>query len=420
MRKVVITGLGILSPLGRGILPNWQQLIEGKSAITKITRFDASDYACQIAGELPPENEAGTILHLDDAIDFKERRRVDHFIVYAMCAGKDAIDDAGITNFSDEDKENTGVLIGSGIGGISTIEQVALVDHDQGPRRISPFFITSSIANMASGNLSIKYGFQGPNCTVATACATGSHAIAMAASMIKTGLADTMVAGGTEAPICHVSVGGFAQARALCTAYNDTPETACRPWDKSRAGFVMGEGAGVLVLEEYEHAKRRGAKIYAELSGFGMSADSYHITAPDPEGKGAIRAMQNALKSAELNLADIGYINAHGTSPTTGDAVEAKAIKAVFGNDLRTLSMSSTKSVTGHLLGAAGGIEAIYTILALQNSIIPPTINLHDIDDEAVGIDLVPGFAKEKTFSHALSNSFGFGGTNATLLFSKI
>jgi 3-oxoacyl-[acyl-carrier-protein] synthase II len=337
-----------------------------------------------------------------------------------MCAGKDALEDAGLTDLSDEEKERVGVAVGSGIGGLSTIFDTAKTLHEQGPRRVSPFFIPSVICNMAAGNLSIKYGFKGPNITVTTACATSTHSIGEAATMIKLDLADIMLAGGTEAPISPLGLVGFCQARALSTAFNDTPELACRPWDKARDGFIMSEGSGVVVLEEYEHAKARGAKIYAEVSGYGMSSDGYHITAPDPEGKGAIKAMQRAISSAGLNLEDIGYINAHGTSTGAGDIAEATAVKALFANHLDTVSMSSTKSVTGHLLGAAGGVEAIYTVLALQNGILPPTVNLDDVADEAADIDLVPNTPKEKKITHALSNSFGFGGTNATLLFSKV
>ena len=419
MRRVVITGLGILSPLGRGVALNWQGIISGKSAISKITRFDPSEFTCKIAGQIKQGSEAGDF-NPDEIMDLKDRRRIDPFILYAMCAGKDALEDAGLTDLSDEEKERVGVAVGSGIGGLSTIFDTAKTLHEQGPRRVSPFFIPSVICNMAAGNLSIKYGFKGPNITVTTACATSTHSIGEAATMIKLDLADIMLAGGTEAPISPLGLVGFCQARALSTAFNDTPELACRPWDKARDGFIMSEGSGVVVLEEYEHAKARGAKIYAEVSGYGMSSDGYHITAPDPEGKGAIKAMQRAISSAGLNLEDIGYINAHGTSTGAGDIAEATAVKALFANHLDTVSMSSTKSVTGHLLGAAGGVEAIYTVLALQNGILPPTVNLDDVADEAADIDLVPNTPKEKKITHALSNSFGFGGTNATLLFSKV
>jgi len=419
MRRVVITGLGILSPLGRGVALNWQGIISGKSAISKITRFDPSEFTCKIAGQIKQGSEAGDF-NPDEIMDLKDRRRIDPFILYAMCAGKDALEDAGLTDLSDEEKERVGVAVGSGIGGLSTIFETAKTLHEQGPRRVSPFFIPSVICNMAAGNLSIKYGFKGPNITVTTACATSTHSIGEAATMIKLDLADIMLAGGTEAPISPLGLVGFCQARALSTAFNDTPELACRPWDKARDGFVMSEGSGIVVLEEYEHAKARGAKIYAEVSGYGMSSDAYHITAPDPEGKGAIKAMQTAISDAKLNLEDIDYINAHGTSTGAGDIAEATAVKALFADHLDTLSMSSTKSVTGHLLGAAGGVEAIYTVLALQNGILPPTVNLHDVADEAAGLDLVPNTPKEKKITHALSNSFGFGGTNATLLFSKV
>jgi len=419
MRRVVITGLGILSPLGRGVTSNWQGILSGKSAITKITRFDPSEFTCKIAGQIRRGDEAGDF-NPDEVMDLKDRRRVDDFILYAMCAGKDAIEDAGLSDLSAEEKERIGVLVGSGIGGLHTIAETSITLHEQGPRRVSPFFIPSVICNMAAGNLSIKYGFKGPNSTVCTACATSTHAIGDAATMIKLDLADIMVAGGTEAPISPLGLVGFCQAHALSTAYNDTPELACRPWDKARDGFIMSEGSGIVILEEYEHAKARGAKIYAEVSGYGMSSDAYHITAPDPEGKGAIKAMQTAISDAKLNLEDIDYINAHGTSTGAGDIAEATAVKALFADHLDTLSMSSTKSVTGHLLGAAGGVEAIYTVLALQNGILPPTVNLHDVADEAAGLDLVPNTPKEKKITHALSNSFGFGGTNATLLFSKV
>ncbi len=418
MRRVVVTGMGIVSPIGRGLEVNWKGLIKGKSVISKITSFDAENLAVKIAGQVPKGVGEG-LFNPDDIVSPKERRHIDDFILYGLSAGTDAVEDSGWEPKSEEDKERTGVLVGSGIGGISRIATEAVILHEHGPRRISPFFIPASIINLLSGHLSIKYGFKGPNHSVVTACATSTHAIGDAARIIMLGDADVMIAGGAEAPIHPLAISGFSQAKALSTTHNDSPETASRPWDKDRDGFVMGEGAGIVVLEEFEHAKKRGAKIYAEVSGYGMSGDGYHITAPAPDGNGALRAMKAALKWSGLDTSDINYINAHGTSTPLGDIIEIAAVKKLFADDAYKLSVSSTKSITGHLLGAAGGVEAIYSILAMQNNILPPTANLEN-PDEGCDIDLVPLSPKEKKLNHVMSNSFGFGGTNASLIFSRV
>ncbi len=423
MRKVVISGMGILSPLGRGLSCNWSGVVNAKPCISKITAFDASEYPSQIAGQLPRDNEntsdEGPFNPLS-VLSEKELRRVDDFITYGICAGQDALNDANWHPTEFMEKARTGVIMASGIGGIKTIYDVSAILREKGPRRISPFFIPASIPNMASGNLSIMNGFMGPNTTSVTACASSAYAISEAARMIILDEADVMLTGGTEAAITPLAIAGFGAARALSTHYNDTPEIASRPWDKGRDGFILSEGAGALVLEEMEHAKKRGAKIYAELSGFGASSDGHHITAPDMEGTGASLALNAALKRAKLNPEDIGYINAHATSTSVGDIAELTAIKKVFGSATENISVSSTKSTTGHLLGAASAVEAIYSIMALNEGIIPPTANLTDIDEQISGFDLTPLTAKEKKIKHALSNSFGFGGTNATLIFSKI
>ena len=414
-RRVVITGMGILSPLGRGLQTNWDKLTKGVSGISAIRAFDTENFTAKVAGQIPVGDNEGEF-QPDSVLSPKEQRHVDPFILYGLSAATDAVEDSGYIPQTEEEMERSGVLIGSGIGGLQAIEAGSILVNEQGPRRISPFFIPSALINLISGHVSIKYGFKGPNHAVVTACATGTHAIGDAARIIKNNEADVMIAGGAEAAICKVGIAGFAQAKALSTHYNDTPELASRPWDKGRDGFVMGEGAGVVVLEEYEHAKKRGAKIYAEVVGYAMTGDAYHITAPG--GNGGYRAMLGALKSAGLNPEDIDYINAHGTSTPLGDMVEFRAVQSIFGNT--NVSMSSTKSCVGHLLGAAGAVESIYSIMAMNNSLLPPTINLMDPEEETEGFDLVPNKAKEKEVRYALSNSFGFGGTNGSLIFKKI
>ena len=418
MRRVVITGLGIVCPLGQGVDNVWKNLIAGKSGLRKIQSCDVSDLPCQIAGEVPTGTNPGEF-NVDSFIEPKEQRKIDKFIHFAIAAADEAVRDAGIENASEEEKLRIGVTIGSGIGGLPKIEEAAILLKEQGPRRLSPFFIPSCLINLASGQVSIRFGFKGPNHAVVTACATGTHAIGDAARMIKYGDADIMVAGGAESAVSRLGIAGFAAARALSTSYNDTPEKGSRPWDQGRDGFVMGEGAGVVVLEEYEHAKARGAKIYAEVVGYGMSGDAYHITAPADNGDGGYRAMEAALKDAKLTVNDVDYINAHGTSTPKGDEIELGAVKRLFGEAAYKLSMSSTKSAIGHLLGAAGAVEAIFSILALRDQVCPPTLNL-DNPSEACDIDLVPLKAKKREINIALSNSFGFGGTNASLVLKKV
>jgi 3-oxoacyl-[acyl-carrier-protein] synthase II len=423
MRRVVVTGMGVVSPLGLGVQRNWDSLIAGKSGIRKIAHFDASDIASQVAGEVPrttEENPTDGAFNVDLFVSPKEQRKIDPFIAYAMAAAAEAVEDSGWKPETEEDQYRTGVLIGSGIGGLHTIYESSITLHEKGPRRLSPFCIPAMLINLASGHVSIKYGFKGPNHSVVTACATGSHAIGDSARMIALGDADVMVTGGAEAAVTRLGVAGFAAARALSTDYNDTPDKACRPFDEGRDGFVIAEGSGIVVLEEYEHAKKRGAKIYAEVIGYGMSGDAYHITSPAENGDGGYRAMKAALASAKLNPEDIGYINAHGTSTPVGDGIECTAVKRLFGNALNTLSMSSTKSAIGHLLGAAGAVEAIYSIMALRSGILPPTLNLENVSEPCQGIDLVPKVAKEKKFNIALSNSFGFGGTNASVIMKSV
>jgi len=417
MRRVVVTGLGIVAPLGVGVQTVWKRLIEGESGITGIQSFDVSDLPAKIAGVLPPGETSEGRFNADDWMLPKDQRKVDPFILYAMAAATQAVEDAGWTPDDEAELDRTGVMIGSGIGGLQGIYEGSITLHERGPRRISPFFIPSSLINLASGQVSIKYGFRGPNHAVVTACSTGAHAIGDASRLIGYGDADVMVAGGAEAAVCRIGIAGFAAARALSTKFNDEPQRASRPWDKARDGFVMGEGAGVVVLEELEHAKARGAKIYAEVVGYGLSGDAHHITAPAEDGNGGFRAMQNALNSAGLNVEDIDYVNAHGTSTPLGDEIEVGAIKRLFGDHAYKLSMSSTKSAIGHLLGAAGSVEAIFSIMALNTGIVPPTLNLDD-PSEGCDIDLVPKQAKERPVAYALSNSFGFGGTNASLIFA--
>ena len=416
MRRVVVTGMGMVTPLGVGVDHVWERLIAGDSGITGIQSFDVSDLPAKIAGMLPPGETAEGRYNADDWMAPKDQRKVDPFIVYAMAAAVQAVEDAGWEPKDEEKRERTGVMIGSGIGGLQAVYDGSITLHERGPRRISPFFIPSALINLASGQVSIRYGFKGPNHAVVTACSTGAHAIGDASRIIGFGDADVMLAGGAEAPVFRLGVAGFAASRALSTGFNDTPERASRPWDRDRDGFVMGEGAGVLVLEELEHAKKRGAKIYAEVVGYGMSGDAYHITAPAKDGSGGYRAMRAALKSAKLKTEDIDYVNAHGTSTPLGDAIEVGAVKRLFGDHAYKLSMSSTKSAIGHMLGAAGSVEAIFSIKTLNSGIIPPTLNL-DNPSEECDIDLVPKKAKERKVKHALSNSFGFGGTNASLIF---
>lgn len=415
MKRVVITGMGIVSPVGTGIEHAWKNILAGKSGINKITDFNVDDLASQIAGVPQVGTDAG-MLNPDAVIEPREQRKLDKCIIYALVAADEALRDAGLIDYAG-DKTRVGVSIGSGIGGLNTIYDNCIELHEGGPRRVSPFFIPKGIINMAAGNISIKYGLRGPNISVVTACATGAHSIGEAARMIKYGDADIMVCGGTESAVGRIGLAGFSAMRALSTR-NDEPMRASRPWDKNRDGFVMAEGAGILVLEEYEHAVARGAKIYAEVAGYGMSADAYHITAPAQNGEGGRRAMESALQDAGLKPADVDYINAHGTSTGLGDVGELAAVQELFaGVDV---SMSSTKSMTGHLLGAAGAVEAIFCTLAMRDGIVPPTINLDDPEDAVNGLDLVPHVAKTRKVDVAVSNSFGFGGTNASIVLTKI
>lgn len=421
MRRVVITGMGIVSPLGVGVERNWAALTAGKSGISKITRFDVSDISSQIAGLVPYASEGVEGgFNPDDAFAPKDQRKVDLCHIYAVKAADDAVADSGWKPQTDEDFERTGVMIGSGTGGLSSVSENAIVLHEKGPRRVSPFSVPAMLINLTSGHVSIKHGFKGPNHSVVTACATGTHAIGDAARLIMFGDADVMVAGGAEAAVNRIGVASFAAARALSTSYNDNPTAASRPFDEGRDGFVIAEGAGIVVLEEYEHAKKRGAKIYAEVVGYGLSGDAYHITSPSETGDGAFRAMRAALNRAGINPDQVDYINAHGTSTPLGDGIECTAVKRLFGNTLDTVSMSSTKSAIGHLLGAAGAVEAIYSAKAIQTGVMPPTINLENVSEPCKGIDLVPNVAKEKKVSIALSNSFGFGGTNASIVLKAV
>jgi 3-oxoacyl-[acyl-carrier-protein] synthase II len=423
MRRIVVTGMGIVSPLGCGVSHVWDKLIRGVSGIDTITQFDASDLACSVAGSVPESTEPGATkngsLNIDDFLDPKEQRKVGRFISLGIAAAEEALEDAGWHPTDAHALERTGVLMGAGIGGLTNIEENAILLHEKGPRRVSPFFITSALINLTSGHVAIRHGFKGPNHSVVTACATGSHAIGDAARLIQYGDADVMVAGGSEATVSRLGIAGFAAMRALSTQYNDRPTEASRPWDTGRDGFVMGEGSGALVLEELEHAKKRGAKIYAELVGYGLSGDAYHITAPAEDGDGGYRAMKMAVNRAEVNVSDIGYINAHGTSTPLGDMIEVKAIRRLLGDHAGSVSISSTKSAIGHLLGAAGTVEAIFSIQAMRDGIMPPTLNLHNPSEGCEGLDLIPLKAKEKRFDYALSNSFGFGGTNACLIFKR-
>ena len=419
MRRVVVTGLGMVTPLGSGVEHVWSRLIAGDSGAAKVTSFETEDLACKIACQIPLGDGSDGTFNPDAYMEVKEQRKVDPFIVYAIAAAHQALDDADWHPTSHEDQCATGVLVGSGIGGIGGIYDASITLHEKGPRRVSPFFIPGRIINLASGQISIAHGLKGPNHAVVTACSTGAHAIGDAARLIAFGDADVMVAGGAESPVNRLSLAGFAACRALSTGYNDQPTKASRPYDSGRDGFVMGEGAGVVVLEEYEHAKARGAKIYAEIVGYGLSGDAYHITSPSPDGDGAFRCMSAAVKRAGIDPAQIDYINAHGTSTPMGDELELKAVERLLGDAAPKASMSSTKSAIGHLLGAAGAVEAIFSILTIRDGVLPPTLNLDNPSVETQ-IDLVPHEAKRKRVDVALSNSFGFGGTNASLVMRRI
>jgi 3-oxoacyl-[acyl-carrier-protein] synthase II len=414
MRRVVVTGLGLVTPLGADVETTWANILASKSGAGRITRFDTSDQKCHIACEVKPaDHPYGFDPNL--RVDHKVQRQVDPFIIYGIDAAGQALEDAGLTDASEEMRYRMGCSIGSGIGGLPGIESESLVLAEKGPGRVSPHFVHGRLINLISGQVSIKYGLMGPNHAVVTACSTGAHSIGDAARMIRDGDADVMLAGGAEGAICPIGIAGFAQARALCTAFNDEPEKASRPYDRDRDGFVMGEGAGVVCLEEYEHAKARGAKIYAEVIGYGLSGDAHHVTAPHPEGSGAYRSMEMALKKAGMEPADIDYINAHGTS-TMADTIELGAVKRLFGDAIANVSMSSTKSAIGHLLGGAGAAETIFCILAIRDQIVPPTLNLDNPDEGTEGVDLVPHVARKRSVRAALNNSFGFGGTNASLV----
>lgn len=415
MRRVVVTGIGAVSPLGGDIDTTWKRLINGESGISIIDRFDTSDLPCKIAGTVPHGDKPGEFndeLYMSKS----DQRKTDRFVLYGLAAAQQAVEDAGWMPEDEESRERTGVMIGAGIGGLPRIYDTAVALHEGGFRKVSPFFIPASLINLVAGHVSIKYGFQGPNHATVTACSSGAHAIGDSARMIACGDCDVMVAGGAEAAMCKLGIAGFAAMRALSTHYNDTPEKASRPWDEGRDGFVMGEGSGIVVLEELEHAKKRGAKIYAEVVGYGLTGDANHMTAPHPEGKGAARSMRMALRKSGVDPSQVGYVNAHGTSTPMGDELELGAVRDVFGTNI---SVSSTKSAIGHLLGAAGGIETIFTIKALTDGILPPTLNLDNPSEPCRDMDLVPKVAKKKNLEYALSNSFGFGGTNASLLLKK-
>ena len=417
MRRVVVTGLGLLSPFGMGYEHSWKELLTGRSAAKRVTEFEVDDLACKIAHVIPRGDGSGGTLNPEAVLEAKELRKVGDFILYGIAAADEALKDSGWEPKTEEERCATGVLIGSGIGGLEGIAENAIILKERGPRRISPFFIPGNIINLVSGQVSIRHGLKGPNHAVVTACSTGAHAIGDAARLIQWGDADVMLAGGSESPVTRLSLAGFAACRALSTERNDTPEQASRPYDRDRDGFVMGEGAGVVVLEELEHARARGAKIYAEVVGYGLTGDAYHITAPSEDGDGAFRCMKAALKRANLDPSDIDYINAHGTS-TMADTIELGAVERLVGDAASKISMSSTKSSIGHLLGAAGAAEAIFSILAMRDNIAPPTINL-DNPERETAIDLVPHKPRARRIDVALSNSFGFGGTNASLVFRR-
>ena len=419
MRRVVVTGLGLVTPLACGTEQTWRRLLSGESGIKRIEKFEVSDIPCKIAGQVPRGDGSDGSFNPDDWMEPKEQRKVDDFILFAMTAAAQALNDAGWHPREYEDQITSGVLIGSGIGGVEGIAETALLLRDRGPRRVSPFFIPGRLINLASGYVSIAHSLKGPNHAVVTACSTGAHAIGDAGRLIALGDADVMVAGGTESPVNRISLAGFAACRALSTGFNDTPQRASRPYDRDRDGFVMGEGAGAVVLEEYEHAQRRGARIYGELIGYGLSGDAYHITAPAEDGDGAFRCMSAAIRRAGISPADVDYINAHGTSTPLGDEIELKAVERLVGNAAGNIAMSSTKSSIGHLLGAAGAVEAIFCLLAMRDGVVPPTLNL-DNPSIATSIDLVPHTARQRSVEVVLSNSFGFGGTNASLIFRKL
>jgi 3-oxoacyl-[acyl-carrier-protein] synthase II len=419
MRRVVITGLGLVSPLGCGVDHNWRRLLAGETGAKKIDMFEVEDLACKVACIIPRGDGSEGTYNPDDWMEPKEQRKVDEFIVYAMAAASQALSDANWQPEAHEDQARTGVLIGSGIGGLQGIEQTSLLMAEKGPRRISPFFIPGRLINLASGYISIRYRLKGPNHSVVTACSTGTHAIGDAYRLVALGDADVMVAGGTESPICRLAIAGFSASRALSTDFNDQPGRASRPFDRDRDGFVMGEGAGCVVLEELEHAVARGARIYAEVIGYGLSGDAYHITAPAEDGDGAFRCMSAAIRNAGIGASEIDYVNAHGTSTPMGDEIEVRAVERVFGNAAGKLLMSSTKSAVGHLLGAAGAVEAIFSVLAIRDNIAPPTLNLDNPSLDTV-IDLVPHVAKPHRIDTVLSNSFGFGGTNASLIVRRL
>ena len=417
-RRVVVTGIGAITPLAAGFEASWKKLINCQSGIGRITSFDPSESSCKIAGEVK-FGTGNDQFDLDKCINIKEQRKMDRFIQFAIGASDEAIKDSGFIATTEEEKFRTGVMVGSGIGGLPLIQKTATLSHERGIRKISPFFIPASLINLASGQISIRNGFMGPNHALVTACATGTHTIGDSARMIEYGDVDVMVCGGTESTVCEIGIGGFASMRALSTNFNDTPTLASRPWDRDRDGFVMGEGSGMLVLEEYEHAKKRGAKIYAEVIGYGMSGDAHHVTAPESSGRGAVYAMNLAIKHAKINIDQIDYINAHGTSTPLGDEIEVNSVKKVFKDHAYKLSMSSTKSATGHLLGAAGSVEAIFSILAIRDNVAPATLNLEN-PSEGCDIDLVAKRPKEKKIDIVLSNSFGFGGTNACVILKRV
>jgi 3-oxoacyl-[acyl-carrier-protein] synthase II len=418
MRRVVVTGLGLVTPLGADVETTWSNLIAGKSGAGRITKFDASEQKCLIACEVKPKDHPWGF-DADKRVDHKVQRQVDPFIVFGIDAAGQALEDAGLTDMTEEERFRAGCSMGAGIGGLPGIESESIVLYTKGPGRVSPHFVHGRLINLISGQVSIKYGLMGPNHAVVTACSTGAHSIGDAARMIKDGDADVMLAGGAESTVCPIGIAGFAQARALSTSFNDQPEKASRPYDRDRDGFVMGEGAGVVCLEEYEHAKARGAKIYAEVIGYGLSGDAYHVTAPHPEGSGAFRSMEMALRKAGVTPADIDYINAHGTSTPLGDELELGAVRRLFGDAIGNVSMSSTKSAIGHLLGGAGAVETIFCILAMRDQIVPPTLNLDNPSESCEGVDLVPHIAKKRRVRAVLNNSFGFGGTNASLVLRK-
>ncbi len=419
MRRVVVTGLGMVTPLGCGVEATWQRLLAAESGVRRVERFEVSDIASQIAGQIPRGDGSVGTFNPDQWMEPKEQRKVDDFILYGMCAATMALDDAGWHPQTYDDQIVSGVLIGSGIGGVEGIAETAIILRDRGPRRVSPFFIPGRIINLTSGHVSIAHSLKGPNHAVVTACSTGAHAIGDAGRLIALGDADVMVAGGTESPVNRISLAGFAACRALSTGFNNSPERASRPYDRDRDGFVLGEGAGAVVLEEYEHAQRRGARLYGELVGYGLSGDAFHITAPAEDGDGALRCMQGALRRAGISPEHIDYINAHGTSTPLGDEIELRAVERLLGDAAGRISMSSTKSAIGHLLGAAGAVEAIFCLLALRDQVVPPTINL-DNPSVATAIDLVPHRSRKRPVHAVLSNSFGFGGTNASLVFRRI